>query len=365
MTKGSAIRVLAAITLAFALLTGMCAADYIDTGQLENALTPDARQSLQGINPKDADVKTGFTGLGRRALDFLQQYLREATGAGFAILAICVLVSLGSGFAKASGLDIPDKIADVTAVCAILLVCLTMNGSVISECAAAIKNIDSFSNFLIPAFGIATAVSGRPVTAAASAGATMVFSKVLISLSLGVFIPALYLYITASAAAAMSDSPLISKITDFIKWISTAFFRGSMIIFTAYISFSGIVSGSADAVAVKTAQVTLSGVVPVVGGIISGVSESLLAGAGLLKASIGVYGFMGACAICLAPFVRTLSHLLVFKVLAAFSTSFAGGGASRLLNGVCTAYSMALGLLGTCCMLQFVSIVVSAVVTNT
>lgn len=337
----------------------------LDTQALEQALPPEAQAHLGDASPTGVDVKAAAQKLLDSALSAFRQYLKEAMAAGFLILALCVLVAMVSGFVKASGLSVPDRVIDMTAVCAVLIICLTVSGSVISECAEAIHGLSQFSNLLIPAFGIATAVAGKPVTAVATAGATLVFSKLIIAAALGIFIPSLYLYITASAAGAMSESPLMGKIAGFIKWLSTAFFRGFLMVFTGYLSISGVISGSADVVAVKTAQVTISGVVPVVGGIISGVSETLLAGAAVLRSSIGVFGFLGACAICLAPFVKALCHLLVFKVLAAFSTSFAQGGVSRVIDGISSAYSVALGLLGTCCAVQFIAIVVGMVVANT
>ena len=340
-------------------------AGYIDTNGLENALPGDIQSRLDGISPSGVDVQKGGKGLLDSALTAFRAYLKDSMAAGFLILALCVVISLAAGFAKSAGLSVPDKVIDITAVCAILIICLSSTGSVITECKDAIKNIDTFSSILIPAFGIATAVAGKPVTAVASAGVTLVFTKVLISLALGLFIPAIYLYITSSAAGAMSDNSLLNKVAGFIKWLTTAFFRVFLTVFTVYLSMSGIISGSADAVAVKTAQVTISGAVPVVGGIISGISESLLAGAGALRSSIGIYGLLASVTICLAPFVRVLCHLLIFKLLAAFSGAFAGGGAAKVLDGISDAYSVALGLLGTCCAVQFISIVVSMVVSNT
>jgi stage III sporulation protein AE len=337
----------------------------LDGDALIAALPEGARDALQGMNPLSADADAGAKGLFTRALDWGRTALKSAMASGFAILALCALVSLAAGFIKSSGLDVPGKVVDMTAVCAVLIICLSQSGNVITQCRAAINGLGHFSNILLPAFGIATALSGRPITAAASAGAALIFSRMIIAVAAGVFIPALYLYITASAAGAMAESPVLTRVAGFVRWISTAFFRGFLIIFTAFISISGVISGSADAVAVKTAQVTLSGVVPVVGGIISGVSESLLAGGAALRASVGVFGFLGACAICLGPFVMALCHLLVFKLLAALAGSFAQGAAASAIDGVANAYSIALGLLGTCCAVQFIAIVVSMVVANT
>lgn len=357
-------RLLIAALVAAAIMSAPVAAS-VDTAQLQGALPQEAGQYLGGAAPDNIDAEGASKSLLQSAVGLLKTHLRESVSAGFMILAVCIIVSVAGGFAKAAGLNIPEKVIDITAVCAILLISLLTSGSVIKECAKSIENLSTFSNILIPAFGIATAVAGKPVTAVASAGATMIFSKLIIAVSQRIFIPAMYLYISACAAASIADSPLLGKAADFVKWLSTAFFRSILIAFTAYLSISGVLTGSADAAAVKTAQVAISGAVPVVGSIISGTSESLLAGAAVLRASVGIYGFLGSCAICLLPFVKAFCHLLVFRLLSVFSSSLAGGGAAKVLDGISTAYSIALGLLGTCCAVQFISIVVSMVVANT
>ena len=358
-------RALAALMAALMLLSmPILATGIIDTEGLHTALPDEAREHLGALTPIEVDIESAALRLGERAMTLVRQHLRDAMGMGFTLLALCALLAMASGFIKSAGLPVSEKAVDLTAVCAILVIALGKSGSVIAQCAAAIESMGTFSDILIPAFGMATALSGRPITAVAAAGATMVFSRLILLAAGSVFIPALYLYITVSGVGALSEDRLMTRVAGFIKWLSTTFFRGFLMVFTGYLSLSGVISGSADVVAVRTAQVTISSAVPVVGGIISGVSETLLSGANLLRSSIGVFGFLGACAICLTPFVRTLCHMMVFKLLAALSASFAGGAAAKVIDGMAQAYSIALGLLGTCCAVQFVSIVVSMVVAN-
>ena len=131
-----------------------------------------------------------------------------------------------------------------------------------------------------------------------------------------------------------------------------------------YITMSGVMSSGADAAAVKAARVTISGVVPVLGSILSDASDTLLTGARVLKNGVGVFGMIAAVAVCLSPFIRCLCFSLVYKVMAALGHSFSGGTVSRMLDSVGDAYAMALGLLGSCCALVFISMVVCTAVVN-
>lgn len=77
--------------------------------------------------------------------------------------------------------------------------------------------------------------------------------------------------------------------------------KGLCAVFTAYLSLSRVLTGSADAMAVKAAQAAFSGMVPVVGSILSDASESLLASAGLIRSAAGAFGMLAVLAMALAP----------------------------------------------------------------
>lgn len=341
------------------------AKELMDTDGLLQALPQSAVEHLGGITPETTDAREGAAQLLRSAVTQARSSLKESVSAGFMILMLCALLSIVTAFSKSAGLNIPDKVSDFTAVSLILTICFTASGSVLTECAASVAQLDSFSKVLLPVFAAATAISGKPVSAVTSSGATLVFSKLILSAADQLLIPALYLYITTCAMGGLSDNSLLTKASQLLRWLFTTGLRGLLIVFTAYLSIAGILAGNADAVAVKTAQVTISGVVPIVGSIVAGTSEAILNGGALLRSSIGIFGFLGACAICLTPFINAILHLLIFKFLAAFSVSFAGRATTRTLDGIASAYSMALGLLGTCCAVQFIAIVVGMVVTNT
>lgn len=63
-------------------------------------------------------------------------------------------------------------------------------------------------------------------------------------------------------------------------------------VFTTYMTVTGVVSGTTDAAALKATKVTISSVVPVVGGILSDASEAVLVSAGLMKNAAGIYGIL-------------------------------------------------------------------------
>ena len=126
--------------------------------------------------------------------------------------------------------------------------------------------------------------------------------------------------------------------------------------FTGYISVTGVVSGTADAAALKVAKMTISGMVPVVGGILSDASEAVLVGAGTVKNATGVYGMFAVMAMALAPFVKIAAHYLLLKGTAALCHIFSDKKASDLIGDYATALGFLLAMTGAGCLILMISI---------
>ena len=126
-----------------------------------------------------------------------------------------------------------------------------------------------------------------------------------------------------------------------------------------YLSIARVISGSADSAAVKVAKAAISGTVPVVGGILSDAAETVLAGAGLLKNTIGVFGLLAVLAICALPFLQLGIQYLLYKLAAFLAGTMGPPGLCKLIDGLAGAFGLILGMTGTCALLLLVSILSS------
>lgn len=355
-------RGLAAVLLALAVLSVPCAAS--DDGEtLKKALPQEAYEILRDVEPDAVDVKNGASALWESAKSSLRTGLKTAVKSAFLMAAVCLLLSLLQAFAKSADIALPGKAPELTGTTAILLLSMDQNGTLFSLCRTAIGHLDTFTKLLTGVFAVASAAAGRPASSIATAGAALLVSDVLLTLSLRVFLPAITLYLLLVYGGILSENGALKQAASVGKWAVTTFFKMFLTAYFAYLTFTGLVTGSADAAAVKTAQ-SLTSTVPLVGSVISGASETILSGASLLRAGIGFFGFLGAAAICLTPFVEGICHLLVFRVLSIFAASFAEGGVKAMLDGLANAYSMLVGILTACCAIQFITIVVSMTVTG-
>ena len=115
----------------------------------------------------------------------------------------------------------------------------------------------------------------------------------------------------------------------------------------------------ADEFATKLTKTALGSVLPVVGSIVSDTAETLVAGAGILRNAIGVFGFLAVAAICLTPFLTLGLHYLVYKGTAAFSEALADKRMAELISDVGSAFGMLLALVGAGGIMLFFSLISS------
>ena len=333
----------------------------VDLSPLENVLPSEASDYAK-ITPESGDLQTALSSILAAGVNIMRDNLRATLAEGFVIFAIAAGCGVLKGFSAAAHSDLLSKALDVAAICAVTAFCIGSTSSVLETCGRAIRQLGSFSSVFIPVYGAAVAVSGWPTAALSSASATLAASNILLLLAAKVLIPITYLHILLTAAGQIAEQDILSELADLLRKGALGFYKYFLMLYAGYLSLSGLISGGSDAMALRTAKMTISGSVPVLGSVVSDVSETLLSGAVILRNAVGIYGFVGAVAICLTPFLSAWVRLLVFRVLSMLAAGLTDGRLPRLLNGISDGYSMAIGLLGTCCVLLFLSFVIGSVV---
>ena len=105
----------------------------------------------------------------------------------------------------------------------------------------------------------------------------------------------------------------------------------------------------------KAAKLTISGVVPVVGGILSDASEAVVLGAGVMKNAVGIYGLLAVIAIWITPFLQIGAMFLLLKLTAVVCSVFGVKEASDLIEDFSGAMGLLLGMTGTISLLVLIS----------
>jgi stage III sporulation protein AE len=133
--------------------------------------------------------------------------------------------------------------------------------------------------------------------------------------------------------------------------------KAILYIFVGYIGISGIISGAADQTAIKATKLTISGMIPVVGGILSDASETLLVSVGVIKNTVGIYGMLSIICIVILPFLKIGFHYLALKISSVVAGMFVPKSISKLLEDFTAVLGLVMGMTGSVCMIQLISLV--------
>lgn len=294
----------------------------------------------------------GLWAILQSALRKLHPNLVSACGVCLSLIAVILLSSIVFG--------ISDKQAQVIRLAGALMIgCLLLQqtNTFIHMGREVIREISDYGKLLLPVMATALAAQGGVTSAAGIYGGTLIFDTVLTTAINILLIPLIYIYIALSVANAAICSEVIKELKGFVKWLATWILKIILYVFTGYLSITGIVSGTADAAAIKAAKIAISGVVPVVGGIISDASESILVSAGLMKNAAGIYGVLAVSAVAIGPFLQIGTQYLLLKTTAAVSTVFAKENAASLIKDFSVAMGFLLAITGAVCLMLLISIV--------
>lgn len=327
--------------------------DALDTRGLEGAageyspgqtLSPDISldQGLQNIIDTGGEQVFGI--------------VRKAVRSGILLLVIVLLCGLADGLYGGlgkSGLDI----VVVAGALAVAAVAVADVNSLIGLGRKALSDIEMFSKVLLPTITAAAAAGGSPGGAIARQVATMLFSDVLLTLISRLLLPLVYAYVAACTAYAALGNEGLKRISSTLKWAVTLILTSVLLVFVAYLTVSGVIAGTTDAVTVKAAKFTVSSVVPVVGGILADAAETVLAGAGILRNAVGVFGMLTVLGMCVAPFLQLGIHYLVYKAAAALTATVSSGRVAGLIDSIGGAFGLVLGMTGASALLMLISMV--------
>ena len=256
------------------------------------------------------------------------------------------------------GVILHQRLRGAAAILLVVVACGAMDG--FAQGAAG----DKAAAYLPMAGALATAASGAVTTATFQQVTTVFLADILLTLINGLLLPLVYLYIGALAAGACLPENRLGAIAEGLKKVITWILTTSLLLFTVYLSIVRVVAGAADGASVKVAKAAISGVVPVVGGIIAEATETVLAGAGMLRNTIGVFGMLAILAACAYPFLQLGVQYLLYKLSAFLAAAIGSPGLCKLIDGLGGAFGLVLGMTGSCALLLFISMLasVSAVV---
>lgn len=326
-------------------------AEIFDTESLWTGLDDRTADLMSSFSPlEQADFSEGISEILSDALDHSGGYLKTTVGIMFRILAVMILCRTVALFGDSR----VTFAAGLASTMAITVLCSTDINSMMEVGRQTIDDISSFTTLLLPVLSAAAAASGGVSSSTAIYGVTALFCDILVRLCRYILLPFIYALLAMGVADAAMGQTRLTKLRELIAWIIKWLLKGILYMFTGFLAATGVISGTADAAALKAAKMTISGMVPVVGGIVSDASTSLMAGAGLLKSAIGTFGMLSVLAIFSLPFFKLGIAYLGLKMTAALSHVMECGQ-DKLLDSLSSVVGLVLAAVGSCTVISLIS----------
>lgn len=298
---------------------------------------PAVPESGRQLMPNETDsFGEGVLEILKRAISALRPDLVEAGTICVSTIAIVLMLSLVENL-HGTG----KTAAELAGAVAISCLLLKATNSMLHLGAQTVGEISQYGMLLLPVMTAALAAQGGITTSAALYAGTAVFNTFLTSLISKLLIPMIKVHLALSAASGAMGEKALKQLQSLIKWAGTWSLKIILYVFTGFLSITGVVSGSTDAAVLKATKLTISGMIPVVGGILSDASEAVLVSAGLAKNAAGIYGILAILSICLGPFLRIAVHYLLLKLTAGICSVFG----SKRVTGLIQDFSASMGLL--------------------
>lgn len=314
---------------------------------------PEVPQSGADLMPERAEsFGEGLWEICKDAVSLIRPDLAEASGICLGIIAVVLLVSILQNFPGNV-----EKTADLAGTVAIAAMLLGSTNSLIALGTETIRELSDYGKLLLPVMTSAMAAQGGVTGSAALYAGTAVFDTILSTLISKLLVPMTYLFLVLCAANSAVGEDILKKLSGFIKWLMVWCLKIVLYVFTGYMGITGVVSGTTDAATLKAAKLTISGVVPVVGGILSDASEAVLVSAGVVKNAAGIYGIFAVLAVFIGPFLRIGAHYLLLKATAAVCGVFGSKRITGLIGDFSTAMGLLLAMTGSVCLLLLISTV--------
>ena len=199
----------------------------------------------------------------------------------------------------------------------VMFALLSGAGQALRESMPAVTATEDFILALVPVFTGIMGFAGTPALALSWGGVVLAFAET-VGAFFAKYIPALGALGTAACAAAnLNTQADLSGVARLLAKTVTTVMGIAAGVFTAVLSVKDVIAGAADTVGMKSAKLLVGQGIPIVGGAIADALNSVAAGLGLVRNTVGVFAVGVLLLIDLVPVLRLLLWKFAFRFIAA------------------------------------------------
>ena len=316
----------------------------------EGFTAPNVPESGKALMPNASTLSEGLSMILQDVIPLIRPDLYEASKVCLAVIAAVMITSVIQSFSKSQ-----KEVCDIVGTASIAATLLLSANSMIRLGSDTVVEMTEYGKLLIPVMTAALAAQGAIGTSAALYTATMGIISLIGTAMSKLLLPMIYLFLALATASGATGQDMLKQFRNLMKDGISWFLKTVLTIFTTYMGLTGIISGTTDNTAAKITKAAISSVVPVVGGILSDASESVLASAAMTKNAVGLYGLFAILAVFLNPFIKIGCHYLLLKATGAVCAIFGSKTMTELIGDFSTAMGLLLGITGSVCLLLLIS----------
>jgi len=224
--------------------------------------------------------------------------------------------------------------------------------------AYAIGVCTDFTTAMVPVFASFMLTSGLPVSSGALSGCILLLSRGISVIASSLLLPIACGGLSLSTVGAfvpdLKTESIASSIRKFVIWAVGAV----LVIYLTYLGIQSGITSSLDGLAQKTAKLTVSSSIPIVGSIISDASDTVFGAAQLIKSGLGGFSFIAIALIFIKPILLGISWMAALKVGEFAASSFGCDDVSTLTGAVSKTVSVVISMLAASAVALIISIAI-------
>lgn len=337
---------LAALTVCFAAHIRAKAQDG-ELSSLTDAL-PDGRDAME--RAAQGDFAGALRTLWEKVRGQIRTELSALVRSAAAVFAVCTLCAMAGAFAPER-----TRLIALIGTAAIFSLCFGEIQGAGRAGAESIEKLSAFGKTLLPTLCAAQIASG----ALGSAGtvytaAVFVCDTALVGVK-DILTPLVCAYCALTTAQSLSGNEGLGKLARLLRTGTVWVLKLMLGAFSGYLAISGVLSGAANAVVVKSARLAV-GAVPLIGTALSDAAETVVAGAAAVKSVIGAAGVAGVLVITALPFLRLACVYALFRASSVLSAMTGAGETAVYAENLCEGFLLTLALCAFCTLLVLISI---------
>ncbi|ABX42881.1 stage III sporulation protein AE [Lachnoclostridium phytofermentans] len=179
-----------------------------------------------------------------------------------------------------------------------------------------LHNVLNFMKALVPTYCMSVAFCTGATTSAAYYQGILILVTVVDYLLLKIVFPLTSIYMMAVLANNLSQEDMLSKLSELLATLIRWMLKTLLAVVIGIGTIQSLITPAVDQVK-RSSIIKATQMIPGIGGLFSGVAETVLGAGSLLKNCIGVAGLVAIIVICAIPIVKLIIYVLIYKLVAA------------------------------------------------